>query len=243
MTEANGQPRTRSVQFGRKRIEYRLRYSARTTLAIDVQPDLAVVVTAPTGSPDAAVEERVQKRASWIVQQQRFFENYLPSMPPRRYVSGESHRYLGRQYRLRVHRAGADAVKMARGQINVGLVDPSKKERVKTLVTRWFRERAEAVFGDLFAAWADKAVRHGIQADGFQIHKMKNRWGSCTRQGRILLNPDLIVAPVMCIEYVIAHEMCHLKEHNHGGNFYRLLHALMPDWERRRERLNQCVVE
>jgi predicted metal-dependent hydrolase len=131
---------------------------------------------------------------------------------------------------------------MARGQINVGLVDTSKKERVKTLVTRWFHERAESVFRGSFDVWAGKAARHGIQANEFQIRRMSNRWGSCTREGHILLNPDLIIAPVICIEYVIAHELCHLKEHNHGNRFYRLLLALMPDWEGRRERLNRCVL-
>ena len=63
-----------------------------------------------------------------------------------------------------------------------------------------------------------------------------------TNEGRILLNSDLIIAPKMCIEYVIVHELCHLKEHNHGNDFYNLLKKLMPDWERRRERLNKCVV-
>jgi predicted metal-dependent hydrolase len=76
-----------------------------------------------------------------------------------------------------------------------------------------------------------------------QIRKMSNRWGSCTAEGHILLNPDLIVAPLPCIEYVVAHELCHLREHNHGTDFYRLLTAMMPDWERRRERLNLCVAE
>jgi predicted metal-dependent hydrolase len=71
---------------------------------------------------------------------------------------------------------------------------------------------------------------------------MKNRWGSCTSEGRILLNPDLIIAPKQCIEYVIVHELCHLQEHNHGPAFYRLLNKLMPDWEQRRERLNDCVI-
>ena len=180
-------------------------------MAIDVHPDLSVVVTASTGSTDEAVEQRVRKRAAWIVQQQRFFETYLPKLPPRRYVSGESHRYLGRQYRLRVHQAEADGVKMARGQINVGLTDTSKKERVRSLVTAWFRRRAEAVFGDMFAECTIRAERHGIQPDGFQIRKMTNRWGSCTAEGHILLNPDLIVAPLPCIEYVVVHELCHLQ--------------------------------
>jgi predicted metal-dependent hydrolase len=238
---SNGHPRTLRVQFGRKQIEYRLGYSPRKTLGIDVHPDLSVVVTAPNGSTDEAVEQRVKKRAAWIVQQQRFFETYLPTLPPRRYVSGESHRYLGRQYRLRVHQADADGVKMARGQINVGLTDTSKKERVRSLVTAWFRRRAEAVFGEVFAGCSVQAERQKIQPSGFQIRKMTNRWGSCTAEGHILLNPDLIVAPLPCIEYVVVHELCHLREHNHGTGFYRLLTAMMPDWERRRERLNLCV--
>lgn len=243
MNALNGDPRTLTVQFGRKRIEYRLGYSSRKTLGIDVHPDLSVVVTAPNGSTDEAVELRVKKRAAWIVQQQRFFETYLPTLPPRRYVSGESHRYLGRQYRLRVHQADADGVKMARGQINVGLTDTSKKELVRSLVTAWFRRRAQAVFGEVFAGCSVRAERQEIHPSGFQIRKMTNRWGSCTAEGHILLNPDLIVAPLPCIEYVVVHELCHLREHNHGTDFYRLLTAMMPDWERRRERLNLCVAE
>ncbi len=242
MNSANGQPRRLAVQFGRKSIEYQLQYSARKTLAIDVHPDLTVVVTAPTASTDDEVVKRVVKRALWIIQQQRFFENYLPKLPPRRYVSGESHHYLGRQYRLRVHQADADGVKMSRGQINVGLADTPKQQRVRSLVTEWFRRRAGAVFGEVFAECSVRAERHDIQQNGFQIRKMTNRWGSCTAEGHILLNPDLIVAPRPCIEYVVVHELCHLKEHNHGTDFYRLLTAMMPDWERRRERLNLCAV-
>ena len=231
-----------SFQYGRKRIEYQLLYSDRKTLAIDVHPDLSVVVTAPKNTDDSAVEQKMHKRAAWIVQQQRFFENYLPPIPPRRYVSGESHHYLGRQYRLRIHKGNEETVKMARGQINVFLTDISKKRRIRTLVTRWFRRRAEVVFQELFDQCVTKAERHSIKAESFEIRRMKNRWGSCTKDGHILLNTNLIIAPKMCIEYVIVHELCHLKEHNHSSNFYRLLLAMMPDWEKRRERLNQCVI-
>ena len=239
----NGHARQLSIQYGRKRIEFQLLYSARKTLAIDVHPDLSVVVTAPQDTADEAVDQKIHKRAAWIIQQQRFFETYLPKLPPRRYVSGESHRYLGRQYRLRVHEGDQESVKMARGQINVFLTDSSQKTRIKSLVVAWFRNRAQIVFRELFDGMVAKAERQGITAEAFEIRKMKNRWGSCTKEGRILLNPDLIIAPKHCIEYVIVHELCHLQEHNHGPKFYRLLKALMPDWEQRRERLNDCVLE
>lgn len=240
--ERTGHPRQLAIQFGRRRIEFQLLYSARRTLAIDVHPDLSVIVTAPKNTDDAAIEQKLYKRAAWIVQQQRFFENYLPSIPPRRYVSGESHRYLGRQYRLRVHEGDKEVVQMARGHINVFLIDSSNNARIKSLVTEWLRQRAAIVFQELFDAMLAKAERNRISAHKFEIRRMKNRWGSCTHEGRILLNPELIVAPKMCIEYVIIHELCHLKEHNHSPGFYRLLKSMMPDWEQRRERLNQCVV-
>ncbi|TWU08889.1 WLM domain protein [Symmachiella macrocystis] len=242
LLSANEDSRTLMLHYGRKQIEYEVLYSGRRTLAIDVHPDLSVVVTAPTGTADDAVDEKMQKRASWILQQQRFFENYLPAIPARRYVSGESHRYLGRQYRLRVYGGDEDIVKMSRGQINVFLTDRAKTARTKRLVTGWFRSRADVIFQQLFDAMASKSERHGITAGSFDIRRMKNRWGSCTQEGRILLNPDLIIAPKTCIEYVIVHELCHLQQHNHGPRFYRLLNSLMPDWEQRRERLNSCVV-
>lgn len=232
----------RTIQYGRRRIEYQLRYADRKTLAIDVHPDLSVVATAPHDADDAIVEQKMRKRAAWIVKQQRFFENFLPTIPPRRYVSGESHRYLGRQYRLRTHKGPQESVKLARGQLNVYLAKLAHTERIRPLVTGWFRDRAEVVFQEQFDAAVAKAQRRGITADGFDIRRMKNRWGSCTPGGRILLNVELIIAPKPCIEYVITHELCHLKEHNHGPRFYRLLQALMPDWEERRERLNASVV-
>ncbi|MHB8974693.1 MAG: M48 family metallopeptidase [Pirellulaceae bacterium] len=119
-----------------------------------------------------------------------------------------------------MHKGAEEAVKMERGQLNVFLTDPSQKGRVRTLVVGWFRQRAETVFEELFNARVAKAERHGIAAKAFEIRRMKNRWGSCTPEGRILLNPDLIIAPKMCIEYVIVHEMCHLKETNHSTGFY-----------------------
>jgi hypothetical protein len=71
---------------------------------------------------------------------------------------------------------------------------------------------------------------------------MKKRWGSLSHNGLLTLNTDLIRAPKACIDYVITHELCHLKHHNHGPNFYRLLEKMMPDWERRKTQLELSMV-
>ena len=106
---------THEINFAGAKITFRLRRSSRRTLAITVQPDLVVVVTAPRKATLENVLARVRKRAVWIKRQQRYFSDFLPQTPPRRYVSGETHRYLGRQYRLKVVEAEATDVKMATG--------------------------------------------------------------------------------------------------------------------------------
>src|ERR1019366_8914234 len=100
------------INFGAGRIGFGLRRSNRRTLAITVQPDLSVLVTAPRKAAVETVLAKVRKRAVWIKRQQRFFGEFLPQTPPRRYLSGETHRYLGRQYRLKVVEADAADVKL-----------------------------------------------------------------------------------------------------------------------------------
>lgn len=229
------------VSYGRATIEYELSYSDRKTLAISVHPDLRVTVVAPEGSPLPQIEEKVHKRADWILRQKRDFARYLPHVPPREYVSGETHRYLGRQYRLKVMQSETsyEGVKIQRGRIFVHLPDPADTERVKTLLDRWYRKHAERVFNERVNALIPKFERFGIRRPTLSLRVMKTRWGSCTAEGRVLLNPKLIQTPKRCIDYVIAHELCHLKEHNHGAEFYALLNIVMPDWEARKWQLEE----
>jgi predicted metal-dependent hydrolase len=231
------------VQFGETLIEYRLQRGERKTLAIHVYPNGSVVVDAPLTANDEAIAAKVKKRASWIVKQQRQFTSYPPEQPQRRYVSGESVRYLGRQYRLRVNQAGIEQVKLQYGHLNVDVLEPSNSENVKSLVHAWLRSRADAVFTERYAvclALVEKLRIEPLQP-GFQLRLMPTRWGSCTQSGKILLNPELIAAPKECIDYVIAHELCHLKERNHSQTFYKLLASVMKDWEDRKTKLNQLV--
>src|SRR5687768_12497831 len=93
---------TYSVDYGRETIHFTLKFSRRKTLAIDVNPDLSVLVTAPKAKDLDLIKSKVHKRASWILKQQDYFRAFLPPMPPRQYISGETHYYLGRQYRLKI---------------------------------------------------------------------------------------------------------------------------------------------
>lgn len=228
----------RQVTFGKQRIDYDLSYSGRKTLAIHVNPDKTVSVVAPYAAETDEIQERVQKRAPWIVKQQAYFDEFHPLPEPPRFVSGETHLFLGRQYRLKVLASQKQHdVKLVGPFIRVHAADRNDKANVERMVESWYRKRAEQNFAKRLATCLDNAKSLNLNNPGFGIRKMKRRWGSCTKSGRILLNLHLIKTPGYCIEYVIMHELCHLKVHNHSPEYYRLLTRCMPDWERRKKRL------
>jgi predicted metal-dependent hydrolase len=107
---------------------------------------------------------------------------------------------------------------------------------------RWYRQRAEVIFAERLSVCLLLANRFGVPSpQGWRLVHMAKRWGSCSRAGRILLNPELVTAPKDCIDYVVVHELCHLKEHHHGPAYYRLLDRVMPSWQERKRRLDQTV--
>lgn len=227
------------IQYGNTTIEYELHFAPRKTLAIEVHPDLRITVIAPEGKTPEVVADRVRRRAPWILRQQRELELYLPKTPPRQYLSGETHRYLGRQYRLKVIEGERESVKLTRGYLTVTTADKRDTERVRQRVEDWYRQQAQRVFPERLAVMLPRFAAIGDLSPTLTIRKMETRWGSCTPAGTILLNPKLMQVSKPCIDYVIVHELCHLAEHNHSSAFYQLLDRMMPDWRSRRQLLNE----
>jgi len=229
------------VQYGKTTIRYLLNHTDRKNLAIHVHPDLNVEVEAPLGSELEEIKDKVLKRAGWILKQQRLFERYSFELPPREYVSGETHRYLGRQYRLKVivKESGGGTVKMERGRILIHTSDPGNQDKKKILLEDWYRKQAWRVFAERLEKWLPHFERFGKNQPSLMIRKMKSQWGSCTPEGKITLNLKLIQLPKHLIDYLIVHELSHLVELNHSGEFYSLLARVMPDWEERKEKLNR----
>jgi predicted metal-dependent hydrolase len=231
----------RTLQYGSRQIPYRLELRDRKTLAITVFPDLSVRVRAPRQAADAAIEQVLRRRASWILRQQRFFAQFQPRTPPREYVSGETHLYLGRQYRLRVRAAEREGVGLNAGYLYVFTPEPGEAARVRQLLARWYRARARRWFRTRLGACLRSAAGRGLDPPRLQIRRMAARWGSCGPSGTLTLNVDLIRAPRACVDYVIVHELCHLRHPNHSPEFYRLLETSMPDWRERKLRLEKML--
>lgn len=230
-----------TIQYGSARIDFSIRYSGRRTLGFSVEPELSVVVKAPYDTSLDTIREKLKKKAPWILKQQNYFQAFHPKTPPRRYVSGETHLYLGRQYRLKIRTSLRQEVKLRDGYINVFVKSHSNKEQVKKVLNRWYRERADMIFRKIYDEVSKEFAKRKITSDIFIIREMKKRWGSCTPGKRIIINSELIKAPRRCIEYVIVHEMCHLKYPNHSRSFYTLQSKLMPDWEFWKNKLEKIM--
>lgn len=228
-----------TVQFGQQTIAYKLIRSVRKSIRIQVYPDGTVQVITPFDLALEEIEKSVKRKAPWILKQLRFFEQFQPVTPPRQYHSGETHRYLGRQYRLKLLQ-GEKAVRLIAGFIEVSLpkLTPAPVEQV--LLT-WYRERAVIHFRRILIEALPRFESYKLPTPELKLRRMTTRWGSCTPVGVIYLNPDLIKTPGSCIEYVIVHEICHLIHRRHDRNFYELLERILPDWQRRKQTLERMM--
>jgi len=227
-----------SIQFGSKKIYFQVVYSDRKTLGITVNPDLNVLVKAPIDSSIDKIKEKIIKKAPWIIKQQGFFLTFHPKIPARKYIGGETHLYLGRQYLLKVELSKVESVKLKGKFIEVKAID---KSRVKELVKQWYLVHAKSKINELAKPLIEQFKKYNIELKSIVFREMPTRWGSCTPKGKIILNPELIKAPRGCIEYVIIHELCHLIHHYHTQKFIDLQTKEMPDWEKWKAKLENLL--
>ena len=227
------------VAFGSNEIGYEVKFSKRKTLGIKVHPTGDVEVLAPIDTSSEAIEQRVLRRAQWIVRQQNYFKELGERSPEKRFISGESHYYLGRQFLLRVEEGKPNSVRY-KGRYFEVICTP--KSKAKELMKEWYRIHAKCNFVEYAEPIIARFEKYGVTPTSLYIQEMENRWGSCTPKGKIILNTRLIMAPRPCIEYVITHELCHLLHPDHTKAFWELLQKEMPDWERWKNKLERFML-
>ncbi len=226
-----------TFRFGTKLIHYNLEYSERKTLGITVTPEQQVLVKSPKHAKHPDIELKLRKRAPWVLKQIEFFKQFHPIQPVRRFISGETHSYLGRNYQLKVRSGKRSDVHRKGREISLTF---RKSESPEKVLNAWYRNQAKEKIALIALPILEHfEKKHKVEAKGIYIQNMKTRWGSCTPQGRILLNPELIKYPKPCIQYVIIHELCHLVHHSHNSKFFRLLTKEMPDWEKWKMKLEK----
>ncbi len=197
---------------------------------IHVHPNGSVEVEAPEATSNEEVTTALKKRLRWVSHQLAERKAYKAHVLPRAYVSGESHFYLGRRYLLKAMASdgGRGDVKLIGGKLIVSTTSQTSGE-VKDTLNRWYRRRAKIYF--------ERKLKEVSQSMSWVDHPppltlrtMRTQWGNCSPSGQVCINPRLIRAPRDCIEYVVTHELCHLKEHNHSKRYYALLDQHLPNW-------------
>lgn len=170
---------------------------------------------------------------AFLNQHQRWLFNHYDKLQnvdnqKKKYISGETHYYLGDKYVLKVVESNKNSVEIDGNSLVVCSKSP---EIVEKLLNNWYRNQAKTVFGELLPPIIEKFKKYNVAPTKIGIRDMRSRWGSCSRKGHISLNLQLIKLHENCIRQVIIHEMCHLVYFNHQAGFYTLMEEMMPDWK------------
>jgi len=229
-----------SITYGDRRIGYHLVDNDALTskIRIHVHPNGMVEVEAPPTKTPAEITTAIYKRAGWINSRLAEASALREHVLPREYISGETHFYLGRRYQLKVLKAATrnSSVKLKGGQIHIELPIPDPAA-VKRRLNTWYKERATAYLVKRVSEVAE-SIPWVDQTPSVKLVRMHKQWGSCSPTGTVNLNPWLIRAPRDCIDYVILHELCHLREHNHSKQFYSLLERHCNGWRHTKTKLD-----
>lgn len=228
------------IIYGQSTINFSLDRRPRKTLEISVYPDMSVKVIAPFDAAFGLIKQKVTKRASWILKQICFFEKFHPKRSKRCYLSGETHLYLGKEYRLKVVADLRKSVALSREIITLKTHSPDRPDITRHILERWYFEGAKLILNE--------RVNHCLKAfpnpeifspKQIIIRQLNNRWGSMTKARNLVLNRELIKASISSIDYVITHELCHRQHPNHSRSFYELLIKIMPNWKKRKIQLER----
>ena len=202
-------------------------------------PNGRVRVSAPLAFDDTNIQMAVITRLDWIRRQQAAFEGQ-ERQSQREYVSGESHYFAGRRYRLEViERDSPPKVWLPNNtKIALGVRPGSDRDSREAVMHRWYRQHLRSKLPPLLEKWEPKL---GVSVNEVRIKKMKTLWGSCNIEAkRIWLNLELAKKPFSCLVYILVHEMVHLLERKHNDRFVALMDEFLPQWRTYQDELNRA---
>lgn len=189
--------------------------------------DGAVSVVVPMELPQDRISTILSDRNQWVRNKIILHRETMP-IGAKEYVSGESFSYLGRNYRLKVNRGHFKPVRLVQGRLLVTVPEGTDQPHmVHNALVRWYKHRAEQKLQEKVARYADIV---GAYPAGVGVKTFKSRWGSCSSKGKIDFNWKIIMAPNRIVDYVVVHELCHLKRHDHSEKFWKLVGQIVPEY-------------
>jgi len=227
--------RARHVRLGAEIVTYRLRRARRRSIGFQID-DRGLTISAPRWVPLREIEAAIAEKRRWIVAKQREWHDWKARhrLPVLRFVDGAALPYLGGHVTVRLGTAQA-ATHHAGAELHLALPAGADEHRVRDAVQSWLQGEARRVFGERIERFAGRSERYS----GWTLSSARSQWGSCTHDGRIRLSWRLIHFSLPVIDYVVAHELAHLSELNHGPRFWNAVAQLLPGFEAARDEIRR----
>ena len=201
-------------------------------------PDGEVRISAPLNLSDEAIKIFIRTKIAWIKKQQEKFANQA-RLGKREFVSGESLFVFGKQYYLQVQHGVKNSLELNAKNAVLTVRKESSAEQREAFVNEWLREKLKSQIENKLPKWQKIT---GLVCNGWQTKLMQTKWGSCNPEGKIWFNLLLSHAPERCLDYIILHELLHLKVRHHNRDFMALMDKYMPYWEDVRKELNDFIL-
>jgi len=213
-------------------INYELVRSSRKSIGITIERDAQVVVNAPIDLDKQTIEKHIHKKRFWIWEKLAIKKDSLENIVQKQFVTGESFSYLGRNYRLKIVNDNSE-LKLKNGWFVLG---EKKQKKEKEIFKAWYSEHLKTKIDERLKIICEKA---NIKRPDFRIMELGFRWGSCTKEGVLNFNYKIAMAPIGIIDYIIVHELVHLKIHIHNEKFWKEVSRMMPNYLEKKEWLGK----
>jgi len=230
-----------SVEHAGVTIAYVWCHSRRRTLGITVRPDRSVSVRVPLRTPVKEVRAFVTRRAEWIIKVWKKLDVRIPRQQ-QVYENGAKFLFQGKEYRLELETGRCTSLQLRDGLLVLTAPEMPAKDNIRLIIDNWYRKQSLEIMKERSIACHRMMAAEVIPLPPITIRTMKTRWGSYSyRTRRITLNLNLIKVPSACLDYVIIHELCHIKVRHHGPDFWQMVSQYVPDYLLLRNQLNRYV--
>lgn len=223
-----------------KKVEYTLVKTNRKTIGITVYANGEVRVSAPYRASEKQIKEIIESKADWIIKKVNKIHSIKSTSIYRHFVDGEKLLYLGNEYQLIIESKNCSKAEVVLNEdvMSIWVCIPNEvplEERqkfIKELLIKWYSQRFCEIVKNKIQKFSKQI---GVKVNRIAIKNQKTRWGSCSKKGNINLNWRLVMSPCNIIDYVIVHELCHLKVMNHSKEFWDVVKSVIPDYTERRK--------
>jgi len=228
------------INYGKRRIEYSIeRCRRKRTLAINITSSAQVIVLAPYSLSNVKIKDVIRKKTDWILQKKEYFKRLSLQFPDKEFISGEQLLFLGRKHRLKIKEAKgsiSDSPSLTGRRVFISvakhLTPYEKKNKIRGILIKWYFSKTARIVEQRLKRYSKML---NLVPSEIKIKDQKRRWGSCSGNGTLRFNWKIAMAPISVIDYIVVHELCHLKVKNHSTSFWRQVSLALPDYQRRRK--------